>query len=396
MEGIVKSTNSRMMQVAMRADVSSQLKCLLFVLCMHHNDEVGCAWPSVERLAKLCGNVSARTLQRQLSKLVKLGVLSVQERQNIRSNAYVIQEVPLQAISIKGISWAKNMMGSPGFAQTSVATLATTVTETATPVSHYPDTGVTLPRHQCHPNGGRERKIGTEKGNGGGTDARATPPAAAPATPAAPEPAPSPALFASHLGQPEQPTAGLAKEDRSAEQHAIAQVNAQRVTNGKKPFTLADQRQLAAEAAKANISTLQAVEWILERSSRNFFRADFFVPPVQQPALQAATAPAMPKAAPVPVVLSPEEQAKLEAQAAAAKAKAMALVASWNGTKKSQKDEATTVPKHLTGPAWAVDAVGRYRAGERVGLYALESACSVLKINLKALRAECAKVPVTT
>jgi len=60
----------------------------------------------------------------------------------------------------------------------------------------------------------------------------------------------------------------------------------------------------------------------------------------------------------LPAVLSPEEQAKLEAQAAAAKAKAMALAASWNGTNKPKEDAAATVPRHLSGPAWAVDAVG--------------------------------------
>lgn len=373
-------TSLRLNHAITYANLAGSLKHLLTLICFHHNDELGYAWPGIKRLAALAGT-SERTVRRNLDALQDKGVLVIEHKGHMKH--YFIQEMALLDMPIGDMQ------------------LSAEHPKTWTPVSNNVtnktpnlDKNDSFFGHQCPHNGGRERKIGTEKGNGGGTDACAMPPA--PATPAAPEPAPSPALFASHLGQPEQPTAGLAKEDRSAEQHAIAQVNAQRVTNGKKPFTLADQRQLAAEAAKANISTLQAVEWILERSSRNFFRADFFVPPVQQPALQAATAPAMPKAAPVPVVLSPEEQAKLEAQAAAAKAKAMALVASWNGTKKSQKDEATTVPKHLTGPAWAVDAVGRYRAGERVGLYALESACSVLKINLKALRAECAKVPVTT
>lgn len=373
----------RVRHAIMRANLKVPHKLLLDLICHHHNDARGYAWPSIERLALMAGNVDPRTIQRQLRTLQKRGLIDIKPMPGLRTNAYYLQEQAIAAIAISTITWPKNMLGHPAFA------CAT------------PDTSVALPRHQSAPTPALECSYPdtgatlTEERNGkNGTEEERT--CAQPSTAWHQLPPSSPALFASHLGQPEQPTAGLAKEDRSAEQHAIAQVNAQRVTNGKKPFTLADQRQLAAEAAKANISTLQAVEWILERSSRNFFRADFFVPPVQQPALQAATAPAMPKAAPVPVVLSPEEQAKLEAQAAAAKAKAMALVASWNGTNKAQKDEATTVPKHLTGPAWAVDAVSRYRAGEHVSLYAIESACSVLKINIKALRAECAKVPVTT
>ena len=58
-------TSLRLLQAAMRAQLPGNLKLLLHTLCMHHNDQAGCAWPSVERLAKLC-STSTRTVQRNL------------------------------------------------------------------------------------------------------------------------------------------------------------------------------------------------------------------------------------------------------------------------------------------------------------------------------------------
>jgi DNA-binding MarR family transcriptional regulator len=82
----VQSKNLRLLQAVMRANLKGGLKNLLWLLCMHYNDSKDCAWPSIERLAKL-SLTEARTVQRNLKQLVKAGLVQVGRVPGIRSSA---------------------------------------------------------------------------------------------------------------------------------------------------------------------------------------------------------------------------------------------------------------------------------------------------------------------
>lgn len=131
-----------------------------------------------------------------------------------------------------------------------------------------------------------------------GQPARKTPPAPVPA-PAQPSPSPF------ENKQPEQPPAPVA--DTLAP--LVTKINAQRAGNGKGAYTPADVAKLREQATKAGISAEQAAEWVLERTTRNFFQATYYTtttPPAPAPA--PAPAPVQPPA-PAPVQRTPEEQA---------------------------------------------------------------------------------------
>lgn len=395
----VQSKNLRLLQAVMRANLKGGLKNLLWLLCMHYNDTKDCAWPSIERLAKL-SLTEARTVQRNIQQLVKAGLVQVGRVPGIRSNAFSIVEEAIQAIAIDGISFAKNQLAAATSKGDICAPMGDISSAKGDIFSAKGDTGVTL----------TEGTDGTEKKNGGGTDARAPAPvpAPAPATPAVPAPPPPPpAFFASHEIQNSQTAVDSETADAPATPAEcsvfaglVDSINAQRAVNGKKPFVLADLAQLRAEAAKAGISAVQAAEWVLERPSRNFFRAEYFVPATPAAAPAAPTAPANPLPAPTPPAapLTPQEQAVQDELVAQARAKAIAIVESMRVNKPIVGNVFAQQPVYastghidtdnLRGPKFAVDIVQKYMRGEPVNLRPLELACEALRIDRKALRAQ--------
>lgn len=195
-----------------------------------------------------------------------------------------------------------------------------------------------------------------------------------------PEPT-SPALFASQPSTPEQPTAPAA--DPTAFAQLVDRINAQRASNGKRAFALADLHQLRSEAAKAAITPEAAAQWILERSGRNFFKSDYFAPPA--PAPVAPATPAQPAPQPAP---APEQSAEQEAAAAAAKAKLKAMFAQPASTATpAQAQAADTLTVGKTGHAWADSAIAEALAGEPVGVRRLEMACQIAKVSYSEVRA---------
>ena len=110
----LKSANLRLLQSTVRANLPSSTKLVAMVLCCHHNDNAGCAWPSVARLAKLCG-MHRTTVEKHLTTLKELGLVLVGKVAGVRTPAYALQEKTLQSVAIEGIAWAKNMLGSADF-----------------------------------------------------------------------------------------------------------------------------------------------------------------------------------------------------------------------------------------------------------------------------------------
>lgn len=126
-----------------------------------------------------------------------------------------------------------------------------------------------------------------QKGRKEGQPARKTPPAPRPA-PAVPSPSPS--------FENEQPAAPAPVDTLAP---LVNRINAQRANNGKGAYTPADLAKLREQATKAGISAEQAAEWVLERSTRNFFQASYYT------TTQPAPAPTPPAPAPTPPTPAP-------------------------------------------------------------------------------------------
>ena len=397
----VHSQSLRLLQAVMRANLKGRLKNLLWLLCMHYNDEKCCAWPSIERLAKLAVT-EERTVERNLKILINMGLVVVGRVPGIRSNAYAVQELAVQAIAIDGIRPAKNMLSAAVFAPEPTEPTPTFSVSNPDIFITNPDIFITNPDTSVTQTEGTE---GTEK-NGGGTDAPAStisaasaPVALATLIPASSSPAASPIPIPQN---PEQPTTGLTMT--SPAEHAIALVNAQRVANGKKSFALSDLHQLRNEATKAGISTKQAAEWILERNSRNFFRADFFVPPViVKPAPQAYTAPTVarapvPNPTPATPTKTPANDAPPTSQSqaiTAVRARVAAQVSAMRAGGRFQKSAAADVPLLYGQPQWAREIVADARRGKKVSHCALSNACEAMGITYRQLQDEIAAAAET-
>ena len=362
-------TSLRLLQAAMRAQLPGNLKLLLHTLCMHHNDQAGCAWPSIERLASLC-STSTRTVQRNLGELVQRGMVVVGRAPGIRSNAYAVQEARLHDIALPVPQRAAP--AQPLWLRPTTTFAAPEVT----PSAPTPDTHVT----QTEVNETELKKTG---------EAPAPQQALEPAPEQMPEPAPTKALeqtlekvLAKVLEQaPEQ------AEQNTAEKAALVQVNAQRQRNGKHPLSRFDAQNLAREAQRAHITPLQALQWVLARSSRNFFKAEYAdqvnqvdqVDRVNHAAPQAHTRHPSPSAGP-----NPDAQAQIARQARAQAVQPQACAQA--PAIEPNAEPLMVAGARITGPAWATSAVRQFCAGMPVNLFRIQAACSVLGVNRQALR----------
>ena len=64
-------------------------KLVLLALCNHVNDATGLTWPSVSRLARLCG-MSPRTVQTHIRALLRVGILCVRRLRTGHSTCYAV------------------------------------------------------------------------------------------------------------------------------------------------------------------------------------------------------------------------------------------------------------------------------------------------------------------
>lgn len=72
-------------------------KLVYVMLCMYADNEKQTSWPSIERLAQLCG-CGERTVRYSIAKLTELKLISVESRYDSRgyrtSNVYYILDPP--------------------------------------------------------------------------------------------------------------------------------------------------------------------------------------------------------------------------------------------------------------------------------------------------------------
>ena len=87
----------RMSRAAWHLPLPSGAKLVLLSILSHYNDARGIAYPSITRLADVCG-LHRRTVQMHLTRLVGLGVLWITRVPGLRNNGYRVDEVAISAL----------------------------------------------------------------------------------------------------------------------------------------------------------------------------------------------------------------------------------------------------------------------------------------------------------
>ena len=181
----------------------------------------------------------------------------------------------------------------------------------------------------------------------------------------------------------------------------IGLLNLQRQRNGKDPLAHRDIVHMSAEAAKAGLTPLAAAQWVLAGPKRNFFKAEFYAPPLAQPA--ATSCRVTPTTAPVattvqqsprPASLTPEQQAEQDRAREAGRAHLRQYLASLPSA--SGQDIATSHPGTAINTRWASHAIEQFVAGQPVSHYRLKVACEVLGIPARTLQRSAAQGVVSS
>ena len=87
----------RMSRAAWQVPLPSGVKLVLLSILSHYNDARGIAYPSIARLAKVCG-LHRRTVQAHIALLTQLGVLWITRVPGLRTSGYRVDEVAISAL----------------------------------------------------------------------------------------------------------------------------------------------------------------------------------------------------------------------------------------------------------------------------------------------------------
>lgn len=87
----------RMSRAAWHLQLPSGAKLVLLSVLSHYNDARGIAYPSIARLAVVCG-LHRRTVQAHIALLVQLGVLWITRVPGLRTSGYRVDEVAISAL----------------------------------------------------------------------------------------------------------------------------------------------------------------------------------------------------------------------------------------------------------------------------------------------------------
>ena len=87
----------RMSRAVWHLPLPSGAKLVLLSILSHYNDARGIAYPSIARLADVCG-LHRRTVQAHLALLARLGVLWITRGPGLRNNGYRVDEVAISAL----------------------------------------------------------------------------------------------------------------------------------------------------------------------------------------------------------------------------------------------------------------------------------------------------------
>ena len=350
----------RMGRAAWLFSLPSGAKLVLLCIIHHYNDARGCAFPSLARLARLCG-LHKRTVQTHITLLMQRGVLEVSKAPGLCCNVYRINEAAL-APAPSAADGAENL-------PLEVVLAASAGGDFSGPCA----------------------EITTQNGSNRIQQEKTTEPPAPPC-PAPPPPPPPKVESASALPLPSSSSSLFLQSLHSPQDQAALQAWQQvRRAKGRPalPNTLQCQ-QLLNHAATVG----QSVGWVVQVMALNDW-ASFDPawlhnqrPAPRLPAVATpphAVAPQQP--APQPQPQRPEPPPVTPEEVARAKARMAELLAQWRGPAATVPDTGPIVP---CGIAWADNIIASAVRGETVGYAALDFACSVAKVSRHAVRAAAA------
>lgn len=170
--------------------------------------------------------------------------------------------------------------------------------------------------------------------------------------------------------------------------NTIGLLNAQRQRNGKDPLAHRDILHMSTQAAKTGLTPLAAAQWVLASPKRNFFKADFYAPPLAQPAVLRPAATPSGHTPPRPTPLTPEQQAEQDRAREAGLAHIRQCLAKMPPV--DHHRTATARPSTAANTRWATNAIEQFMAGHPVSRYRLHSACEVLGIHPRTLQRQVA------
>ena len=339
----------RMGRAAWQVALPSGAKLVLLCIISHYNDARGCAFPSLERLARMCG-LHKRTVQTHITVLVQKGVLHVGKAPGLSTNVYHINEAALAPLpsATHGSSHADNLPTGVAFSASSSGDFSDPCAE-----------------------------ITTQNGSNGVQQKKTTEPPATPCpTPAPPAPAPkaesSSSLFLQSLQNPE-------------DQAALQAWQQMRRAKGRPALPNALQcQQLLNHATSLNqplgwvVQVMALNDWaVFDPAWLNNQRPPPRLPTVVTPPSAGVQQPpeSPPPQPPAPPPATPEE-------AAQAKARMAAWLAQWRGPESSH-----FAPITPCGLPWADTIIANTVRGEPVSHAALHCACAAAKVSVQAVRA---------
>ena len=334
-------------------------RSVLLTVGMHANKERQQCFCSIATLARKSG-WSRRTITQHLTRLQQLGYLSFIGTHHSGTSIYQVRLERLPADGVAAPPLPVEQHASP-CADGAPPSSANCVLPTQdTPAPHAP----TAHKEEV------EQGLEQPKEEEAVTSAPTVPHGGPPVVPAA-EAVPSarPVIcFRSSLpaGQMDADTIGL--------------LNAQRQRNGKDPLAHRDIVQMGTEAAKAGLTPLAAAQWVLAGRKRNFFKAEFYAPPLAPQPTASTPVPPPPRPAP----LTPEQQAEQTRIREAGRAHLRQYLASLPTA--SGQDIATPHSGTTVNTRWASHAIEQFVAGQTVSHYRLKVACEVLGIHPRTLQ----------
>ena len=313
-------------------------KLVLLCFCQHLNDTSALSWPSISRVARLCG-MSERTVQCHVRTLQRAGILLARLRTG-RATKY--------AIDLSGLTPLQFATAAPANDTDLFEPAADNLA--ATPANPAPTPAET------------------------GTP----PPQLTAPTPAIPAPI---TVFNSEknmtgTGAPALPAALMMMMVDGVSPRILEDFAAVRESKRAAPLTLTAIDSLRAEAALAGLSVEAALVTCIKRGWARF-EAAWLTDGRSTPALHlvATTAPAKPASA-------PQEPTKLAApEVAAAGRQRLSLI------RQTPPVPVVGIQIGTTGPGWAHAIVNKHMCGQRVSHASLRDACTALKTTPASLNA---------
>ncbi|MEC5213292.1 hypothetical protein RCH06_001838 [Polaromonas sp. CG_9.5] len=324
-------------------------KLVLLCFCQHLNDGSALSWPSIARVATMCG-MSERTVQCHIRALVCAGILIPRLRTG-RTTRYAVALSGLQALAFETdtvvlssapeLFEAVDNFEAPAEIVDNLAPTPATFALNLSEVAPQPAENDTKPVEICTltVDGTPIELKGTEDG--------------APALPA------TLLMFDQVAPQVRADFAAIRKQKR------------------KGAVTATELEDLCQQAALAGLTLEQTLRTCCVRKWARFEAAWFVDSQTARPALFAVTTPA-PATPPQPrtVLAAPE--------VAAAGRQRLSLIRS---TPPAPPVPVAGIQIGATGPGWAHTIVNKHRQGQHVGHAALKDACIALKITPASLSA---------